>query len=917
MSTAQTSDREDAAPAAVGLAVLPEPVGGASAGTAERSSRLQSTALFTLVIAGLAAAVLPVMTHPLGAHVGFLPALLAVVACFDLLSVYLLIEQFRAEGDPRILAMAAAYSWSLVVMLGYAGAFPGVVSARAPLSSAPSVAPWLYVIWHSSFPILLGLAWAPWPDRMARHRLAQRRRRLTWGTQLLALGAALVVVADIVDYGPHLPVLISGVDTTRMTTLTAPITVPLVVLAAVMSTWSLRRRSGPERWTSAAVWVCLFDLLLTYASGHRYSTGWYAGRGLTVIAAAVVLVAMLRETTRLKADLAVALASEQLVESLQRTILDNLQESVVVTDLDGRIQTANAAAKTLMPHLRIGVLPERLEMRTGTGELVTDADRPTAATARTGRSIRGSLVTLPTPEGRRWLSVNTAPVPGAGGARAVLTSFTDVTDREQHSQDLEQIAVELERARDAAVSAGAAKSRFLAATSHEIRTPLNGLLGFTGLLARTALDEQQREFVTLAETCGKQLLALLKDVLDFSKAEAGHLQLDLTEVDLLALVDDALAIVAEPARGKGLAVCGVVDARVPRYVLGDGLRLRQGLLNLLANAVKFTASGSVRLEVTYRDGAARFDVHDTGVGVDPAAVAGLFEPFTQADSGTTRRFGGTGLGLAITREIARMHSGEVGAVPRPGGGSSFWFTAQLTATATPEHRPLAGRGAQVRVDDDAQRRRLEQLVLRAGGHRGHGLVLSLAGSSQEPAAETFLAVPADASNRQVLHLLDGSPEVPTAVRATLALTGRVLVAEDNLINQRIATLLLESLGLSVHVVGDGAQAVEATLSGDFSLILMDCQMEVMDGLTATRELRAKGCRIPIVALTAAASRSGELACREAGMNGYLAKPIDVHALGAALQRHLEPAPPLPVKPPTTLQQKRLAAALAATPEQRA
>ncbi len=786
--------------------------------TDARAPRRRAPLLFSALVAGTAALVVPVMSTDLGPSVGFLPMVLALVAVFDLVSAYLLLQQVRNDGDTRSLAMAVAYTCSLVVMLGYAGAFPGVVSDPAPLASAPSVAPWMYVLWHSGFPVLLGLAWAPWPARWKQTLRAEARRRASVVSQVAAVVVGLAVVAAVVIAGTSLPVLIVGRDTSRMTQLTAPFTLPLVALAVLSTAWALRRRQGPERWTAVAVWVCLVDLSLTYASSARFSAGWYTGRALTVIAAAVVLVAMLHETSRLKALLHRTLARERASQLLQASLLDSLEVGVVLTDLDGRILSMNRSMQARFSEVGVGEVPRPIAMTTPDGVPIPWSQRPAATTAATGQGLTDVLLVLSRPDGDDvWLSASTTPVLDGDGQRSgVVTVYTDVTFREQARRALEQTALELAVARDAAVAADRAKSSFFAATSHEIRTPLNGVLGMTGLLRATDLDERQREFVDTARACGEQLLGLLDDVLDFSKAEGGHLQLDHRPLDLRRLVDDVLDMVGATARAKGLHVSGVVHDDLPAHVLGDALRLRQCLLNLLSNAVKFTTAGTVLLRVEPQADRVLFAVDDTGIGVDPAVVPMLFEPFRQADAGTTRRHGGTGLGLAITREIALLHGGTTGATPRAPAGSTFWFTAALPATA-------------------------------------------------------------------------GPADVPEQPRDAHALRGHVLLAEDNVVNQRISTLLLEGLGLRVTVVGDGRQAVEAAVDGTYDVVLMDCQMPVLDGLEATVELRARGCRTPVLALTAGASRQDELACLAAGMDGYVTKPVEPVELGRILARHLAPS----------------------------
>lgn len=249
-----------------------------------------------------AAVLLPFGQRPVGPSVSFVPALISIVACFDIMSVYLLAGDYRDRGDVRLLVMASAYAWSLTVMAGYALAFPSAVFADPPLALTPSMAPYLYIFWHGGFPILLGAAWAPWPARWTRPTPAARRMLLS---TLLVGGAILVgavVVAGLAAAAHRMPVLINGIDTSRMTSLTAPFTIPLVVLALAATIFGTRGRNGPERWSSVSVLICLLDLVLTYSARSRWSLGWYAGRSLTILAAGVVLVAMLASFRRLKAQ---------------------------------------------------------------------------------------------------------------------------------------------------------------------------------------------------------------------------------------------------------------------------------------------------------------------------------------------------------------------------------------------------------------------------------------------------------------------------------------------------------------------------------------------------------------------------------------------------------------------------------------
>lgn len=252
-----------------------------------------------MLVTGL---VLPIGDRQLGPSVSFVPALVSVVACFDIMSAYLLVGDFRDRGDVRLLVMACAYWWSLTVMAGYALAFPGAVSADPPLALVPSMAPYLYVTWHGGFPILLGAAWAPWPAGWTNPTPFGRRGVVAVVVSGAAVAAGIAVVAGLAAFSRHLPVLINGLDTSRMTTLTAPFALPMVLLALAVTIRGTRTRTGPERWSSVAVLVCLLDLALTYGSGTRYSLGWYTGRSLTLLSAGVVLLAMLATFRRQKAE---------------------------------------------------------------------------------------------------------------------------------------------------------------------------------------------------------------------------------------------------------------------------------------------------------------------------------------------------------------------------------------------------------------------------------------------------------------------------------------------------------------------------------------------------------------------------------------------------------------------------------------
>jgi len=518
-----------------------------------------------------------------------------------------------------------------------------------------------------------------------------------------------------------------------------------------------------------------------------------------------------------------------------QSIVDSLPLNLLIKDSQGRRVFANKSYLELRGSSLDEVLG-KTDFDLFPQALAEQFSEDDAAIIKSGKAMH-DVEKHQLPDGqKRWIERTKSALRDADGQIVgVQLLFWDVTDREQ-------ALIDSREARDAADAANRAKSDFLANMSHEIRTPMNGIIGMTDLVLDTELTPTQREYLQMSQESGENLLAIINDILDFSKIEAGHLELDPTPFDPRDSLGDAVKSLTMRSQAKGLELTFSVAPEVPRILEGDRGRLRQVIVNLIGNAIKFTDRGEVVLDVSCQSKSQStctllFSVRDTGIGVPADKQARIFEDFQQADRSTTRSHGGTGLGLAISSQLVKLMGGLIEVDSAPGRGSTFHFTVDFP-------------------------------------------IINSTDQEQTPNAPVL-----DVASNPLRS------DAPTQKAVSPLESVRVLVAEDNKVNQTLVMRLLEKLGCQVTVVENGKQALAALSENEFDIILMDVEMPEMDGISATLEIRRREQdskqHIPIVAVTAHAIVGDHERCLACGMDDYLSKPLRINQIKAMLTKILD------------------------------
>jgi signal transduction histidine kinase/CheY-like chemotaxis protein len=797
---------------------------------------------------------LPFVQRKLPQVWAFIPIYETVIILNDLITAVLLFGQFRILRMRALLVLACGYLFTATMAAFHAMTFPGLFAPTGLFGAGVHSTAWLYLFWHGGFPLFV-IAYAL-GDRNGNTEAPHKSRRIV-PLSILGVFALASILAALATAGEGwLPAIMSGNQFTGRWTYAGGVW--LLSLAALLVLWRRRMHTVLDLWLTVVMCAWLFDIALSaLLNAGRFDLGFYVGRLYGMLAVSFVLLELLLENSVLYA---------RLVEA----------------------------------------------------------------------------------------------------------------NRHEHEN-----AQRLLAARNEAQAATRAKAMFLANMSHEIRTPLNAIIGMSYLALKTELNERQRDYLNKLQQSGQHLLAVVNDILDYSKIEAGGLTIEQTEFELDALLDNVATLIAGKAGAKGLELIYDIDSELPRHVLiGDSLRIGQILINYGNNAVKFTEQGEVAImarciERTGDQALVRFAVRDTGIGLSADQIQRLFHSFEQADVSTTRRYGGTGLGLAISKKLAELMGGEVGVESEPGKGSTFWFTVRLgigkpVRKAYQPQPDMRGRRVLV-VDDSANARAImcdmlremsfeveavasgqEALAAVRGAHMlghpfdavlldwrmpdmdgietarhireldvtpPHVAIITAYGREElfartaELGIDMVLVKPVGSSALfdALIRILGGRTDAPAATDsasplqappALAAIRGAsILLAEDNALNQQVASELLADAGMSVDIACTGREAVAMAQRKAYDLVLLDMHMPEMDGLEASRTLRAmpQFSALPIVAMTANVMQADRDQCMAAGMNDFIGKPIEPEALWQVLLRWIKPlreaAPPRAEAPP--------------------
>lgn len=692
---------------------------------------------------------------------------------------------------------------------------------------------------------------------------------------------------------------------------------------------------------------------------HFYETYWFTVLVAGVILALIVLIVKMRLRTlqrrekELERIVHVRTKEVQDQRSFLRKVIDLNPSFIFAKDSEGRFTLANRALSEAYGATSDGLIGRTDEAFNRHGEQVDKfrADDREVFESKTEKYIPEERFTGADGESR-WLQVSKIPITSEEGTvQQVLAVATDITAQKA--------------AKEVAEAATRSKSEFLANMSHEIRTPMNAVIGMSGLLGDTNLDAEQREFVDIIRTSGDTLLTIINDILDFSKIESGKLELETQAFDLARCIEDSLDLLSSKASEKSIELAYLLDARTPRDIVGDRTRLRQILMNLVGNAVKFTQNGEVIVSVSSKllqddEYELQFAVRDTGIGIPKDRLDRLFKSFSQVDSSTTRHYGGTGLGLAISKRLSEMMKGRMWVESTEGKGSTFSFT--IIATAAPSITRVSRKDGELQldgkavliVDDNASNRQILTLQTQSWGMKptavadgrqalellkqekkfslaildmqmpemnGAQLSIQIRRTSGLPALPLILLTSVSESSRQLREqygelsiaahlnkpvkssqlyetivsvLADHiTTEQKDPVSEAKAVEGgttrrlRILVAEDNVINQKVAVRILERFGYRADIAANGVEAIEAIRRQSYDLVFMDVHMPGMDGLEATRHICSEWPtgRPKIIAMTADALQGDREQCLEAGMDGYISKPVRVEELRTILEKY--------------------------------